>query len=167
MMMMMMNVGIYWWLLTMGDWSDCWLRVSAVEKHSLASFLDESELIRDLDRRTSGVDERFLFTSPISSGHTQRIKKPSDVSSCTVQLPSEYMYMSQQMWSEGLTAENIKFIIFCDVTLYRYVPYSGDCNLGWWYLYSLGLRLNWCEYKYCSYVNKERVKMWFSNLRIG
>jgi hypothetical protein len=63
----------------MGDWSDCWLRVSAMEKHSLASFLDESELMRDLDRRTSGVDERFLFTSPISSGHTHahthRIKK--------------------------------------------------------------------------------------------
>jgi hypothetical protein len=62
----------------MGDWSDCWLRVSAMEKLSLGSFLDESELMRDLDRRTSGVDERFLFTSPISSEEANRIKETSE-----------------------------------------------------------------------------------------
>jgi hypothetical protein len=145
MMMMMMNVGTYWWLLTMGDWSDCWLRVSAMEKHSLASFLDESELMRDLDRRTSGIDERFLFTSPISSGHTQRIKTPLYVSSCSVQLSSQCMYMSRQMWSEGFTAENVKFII------------PGDCNVGWQYLYYLGLRLDWCEQKYSSHFNKKDI----------
>jgi hypothetical protein len=90
-----------------------------MEKHSLASFLDESELMRDLDRRTSGVDERFLFTSPISSEQTHRIKKTLDVSGCTL----EYRYMSQQMRYESLMAENIKFIIFWDVTLCRYIPY--------------------------------------------
>jgi hypothetical protein len=61
-------------VLTMGDWSDCWLRVSAMEKLSLGSFLEESELMRDLDRRTSGVDERFLFTSPINSKQAHRNK---------------------------------------------------------------------------------------------
>lgn len=64
-------------LLTMGDWSDCWLRVSAVEKLSLGSFLEESELMRDLDRKTSGVDERFLFTSPINRKEAHRNKKMS------------------------------------------------------------------------------------------
>jgi len=61
----------------MGDWSDCWLRVSAMEKLSLGSFLEESELMRDLDRKTSGVDERFLFTSPINRKQAYRNKKMS------------------------------------------------------------------------------------------
>jgi hypothetical protein len=61
----------------MGDWSDCWLRVSAMEKLSLGSFLEESELMRDLDRKTSGVDERFLFASPINRKQVHRNKEMS------------------------------------------------------------------------------------------
>jgi hypothetical protein len=61
----------------MGDWSDCWLRLSVMEKLSLGSFLEESELMRDLDRKTSGVDERFLFTSPINRKQVPRNEKMS------------------------------------------------------------------------------------------
>ena len=64
-------------VLTMGDWSDCWLRLSVMEKLSLGSFLEESELMRDLDRKTSGVDERFLFTSPINRKQVPRNEKMS------------------------------------------------------------------------------------------
>jgi hypothetical protein len=48
-----------------------------MEKLSLGSFLEESELMRDLDRKTSGVDERFLFTSPINRKEAHRNKKMS------------------------------------------------------------------------------------------
>jgi len=68
-----------------------------MEKLSLGSFLEESELMRDLDRKTSGVDERFLFMSPINRKQMHRNRKMSHTLRYTIRFNYDTGYKERYL----------------------------------------------------------------------